>query len=68
VSHTDGDGIADKDDACPDVFGLAALKGCPDADGDGVTDKDINVPLLQEKKMQVVLWPDTDGDSVFRQR
>jgi hypothetical protein len=23
---------------------------------------------LQEKKMQVVLWPDTDGDSVFRQR
>jgi hypothetical protein len=29
---TDGDGIADKDDACPDVFGLAALKGCPDTD------------------------------------
>jgi hypothetical protein len=25
---TDGDGVADKDDACPDVFGLAALKGC----------------------------------------
>jgi hypothetical protein len=24
---TDGDGVADKDDACPDVFGLAALKG-----------------------------------------
>jgi hypothetical protein len=26
----DGDGIADKDDARPDVF-AAALKGCPDA-------------------------------------
>jgi hypothetical protein len=25
---TDGDGIADKDDACPEVAGLA-LKGCP---------------------------------------
>jgi hypothetical protein len=24
---TDGDGVADVNDACPDVFGLAALKG-----------------------------------------
>jgi hypothetical protein len=31
------------DDACPDVFGLAALKGCPDTDKDGVADKDDNV-------------------------
>jgi hypothetical protein len=66
VPDTDGDGIADKDDACPDVFGLAALKGCPDADGDGVTDKDINVPLLQEKKMVPSFFgQDTDGDSVL---
>jgi hypothetical protein len=27
---TDGDGIQDSADACPDVFGLATLNGCPD--------------------------------------
>jgi hypothetical protein len=42
-------------DACPDVFGLAALKGCPDTDKDGVADKMTNVLLLQDKKMLVVL-------------
>jgi hypothetical protein len=36
---TDGDGVADKDDACPDVAGLVALKGCPDADGDGEAER-----------------------------
>jgi hypothetical protein len=50
---TDGDGLL-MNDACPDVFGLAALKG-PDTDKDGEADK-INVLLLQDqKKMQVVL-------------
>jgi hypothetical protein len=33
---TDGDGIQDSADACPDVFGLATLNGCPDTDGDGL--------------------------------
>jgi hypothetical protein len=42
-------------DACPDVFGLAALKGCPDTDKDGVADK-MNDPCCRDqKKMQVVL-------------
>jgi hypothetical protein len=31
---TDGDGIQDSADACPDVFGFT-LNGCPDTDGDG---------------------------------
>jgi hypothetical protein len=31
-------------DACPDVFGLAALNGCPDTDGDGIADKDDACP------------------------
>jgi hypothetical protein len=35
---TDGDGIQDSADACPDVFGLATLNGCPDTDGDGIAD------------------------------
>ena len=29
---TDGDGIYDKDDACPKVFGVAENKGCPKLD------------------------------------
>jgi hypothetical protein len=43
-------------DACPDVFGLAALKGCPDTDKDGVADKDDKCPTVAgPKKMLVVL-------------
>lgn len=30
---TDGDGIYDQDDACPEVPGLDAFNGCPDPDG-----------------------------------
>jgi hypothetical protein len=37
-SDTDGDGVYDKFDACPEVFGLAEFKGCPDSDSDGVGD------------------------------
>jgi hypothetical protein len=46
---------ADKDDACPDVFGLAALKGVQ-TDKDGIADKDDKCPTVAgPKKMQVVL-------------
>ena len=38
MSDSDGDGIADKDDACPNKAGSAAMNGCPDSDGDGVAD------------------------------
>ena len=30
---TDGDGVYDKKDACPEEAGLVAFNGCPDADG-----------------------------------
>lgn len=40
----DQDGIADQVDACPDVFGLAVAKGCPDSDGDGITDAEDRCP------------------------
>lgn len=40
----DGDGVADKDDTCPNEAGLAALDGCPDTDSDGVADKDDACP------------------------
>ena len=60
---TDKDGIYDKDDACPDIFGLAAFNGCPDTDGDGIADKDDacpNVAGLAEFQG----CPDTDGDGI----
>ena len=41
---TDGDGIYDKDDACPDIAGLKQFQGCPDTDGDGIPDKDDACP------------------------
>ena len=60
---TDGDGIYDKDDACPEEAGLAIFNGCPDSDGDGIQDsKDDcpNTPGLAEFNG----CPDTDGDGV----
>ena len=43
---TDGDGVADKDDKCPNEKGPKENNGCPwpDTDGDGVLDKDDECP------------------------
>jgi len=60
---TDGDGIYDKHDACPEVFGLAEFNGCPDTDGDGIIDSADacpNVAGLAEFNG----CPDTDGDGI----
>ena len=63
---TDGDGIADKDDACPEVAGLADLKGCPDTDGDGIADLSDKCPKVKGPKENAGCpWPDTDGDNVL---
>ncbi|MCF6168549.1 OmpA family protein [Lutibacter sp.] len=43
-TDTDGDGVYDQFDACPEVFGLAEYKGCPDSDSDGVIDSEDNCP------------------------
>ena len=62
----DKDGIKDKDDACPDVFGLAQFNGCPDTDGDGVQDSEDNGPeVAGPVENQGCPWPDTDGDGVL---
>jgi len=58
---TDGDGVKDKDDACPEVAGLEQFNGCPDSDGDGVQDsKDACPDTAGLAKFNGC--PDTDGD------
>ncbi len=62
----DGDGIADKDDACPDNAGLKSLAGCPDADGDGIADKDDACPTVKgPKENKGCPWSDKDNDGVY---
>jgi outer membrane protein OmpA-like peptidoglycan-associated protein len=60
---TDGDGIYDKDDACPDVPGLAAFNGCPDSDGDGIEDSKDDCPN-EAGLAEFNGCPDADGDGV----
>lgn len=62
-SDTDGDGIYDKDDACPDVAGLKEFNGCPDADGDGIKDSDDSCPEVAGLK-ELNGCPDADGDGI----
>jgi len=60
---TDGDGIYDKYDACPEVAGLEAFNGCPDSDLDGIQDSEDacpNTPGLAELNG----CPDADGDGI----
>lgn len=61
---TDGDGIYDKDDACPEVAGLPEFKGCPDTDKDGIQDSEdacIDEPGTKELNG----CPDNDGDGII---
>ncbi|RIV43903.1 OmpA family protein [Flagellimonas pelagia] len=62
-TDTDGDGIYDKDDACPEVAGLAAFNGCPDSDGDGIEDSKDSCPNAAGPK-ELNGCPDSDGDGV----
>jgi len=60
---TDGDGVLDKYDDCPEVFGLKEFNGCPDTDGDGIIDE------LDECPFEFGLaefngCPDRDGDGI----
>jgi outer membrane protein OmpA-like peptidoglycan-associated protein len=60
---TDGDGIYDRDDACPEVAGPKEFQGCPDTDGDGIADKDDTCPEVAGPK-EFNGCPDTDGDKI----
>ena len=60
---TDGDGIYDKDDACPEVAGLKQFNGCPDTDGDGIIDGSDACPEVAGLAA-LNGCPDTDGDGI----
>ena len=59
----DKDGVINNMDACPDVFGVAALNGCPDSDNDGITDGDDACPT-EAGIAKFNGCPDTDGDGL----
>jgi outer membrane protein OmpA-like peptidoglycan-associated protein len=68
AKDSDGDGVPDVDDLCPDVPGPAERRGCPvfaDADGDGVSDDIDRCPEQPGPKENFGCpWPDRDGDRV----
>ncbi|MGY6649563.1 OmpA family protein [Wenyingzhuangia sp. IMCC45574] len=63
---TDKDGVADRDDLCPNVKGTKELYGCPDKDGDGVIDADDKCPNVAgvQTNSGCPAEKDTDGDGI----
>ncbi len=62
---SDGDGVNDDDDQCPNEAGKAALNGCPDSDNDGIADKNDNCPnKAGTAKYNGCPVPDSDGDGI----
>ena len=64
LKDTDGDGVRDKDDLCPETPGKISLAGCPDKDNDGIADKDDVCPDVAGKA-EFKGCPDTDGDGII---
>ena len=60
---TDGDGVYDKDDECPETPGLVEFNGCPDTDGDGIEDRKDECPN-EAGLAEFNGCPDTDGDGI----
>ena len=60
---TDGDGVYDKFDACPEIAGLVEFKGCPDSDGDGIKDSDDACPNVAGLATMNGC-PDADADGI----
>jgi hypothetical protein len=63
---TDGDGIVDVNDSCPETAGPIEGSGCPDSDGDGIYDNEDQCPdepgNAENNGCPVV---DADGDGVL---
>jgi outer membrane protein OmpA-like peptidoglycan-associated protein len=62
-TDTDGDGIYDEHDNCPEVPGLEEFDGCPDTDSDGIQDSEDDCPMVAGLA-EYNGCPDTDGDGI----
>jgi outer membrane protein OmpA-like peptidoglycan-associated protein len=62
-TDTDGDGVYDEYDLCPDVPGLEEFDGCPDSDSDGIQDSEDDCPMLAGL-IEYNGCPDSDGDGI----
>jgi len=60
---SDGDGVSNSRDACPNTPGPIQYKGCPDSDGDGIMDRTDECPNIAGSK-RFNGCPDTDGDGI----
>ncbi|MEL7122861.1 MAG: OmpA family protein, partial [Bacteroidota bacterium] len=65
-ADSDGDGIADNIDQCPNEAGPASTGGCPDRDGDNVADKVDSCPDVAGLAA-LRGCPDTDSDGIIDQ-
>jgi len=63
IIDSDGDGVKDDLDLCPQIAGLEKLNGCPDSDGDGIADYQDKCPNIAGIK-ELAGCPDSDGDGV----
>ena len=63
AKDSDGDGLTDDIDLCPQVAGLKALNGCPDKDEDGIADFEDKCPDYPGPKI-FKGCPDSDGDGI----
>ncbi len=63
IQDSDGDGLEDDIDLCPQVAGPKELRGCPDMDEDGIADYRDECPSI----FGLAIFqgcPDTDGDGI----
>lgn len=63
LADSDGDGVPDDKDECPETPGMKTFRGCPDTDHDGVPDR---LDLCPEEPglPSVNGCPDRDGDGI----
>lgn len=60
---TDGDKVYDKNDECPETYGLVEFNGCPDTDEDGIIDSNDECPETYGLE-EFNGCPDTDEDGI----
>ena len=61
---SDGDGIIDSEDNCPEIPGIELFDGCPDSDADGIMDSEDSCPNVAGI-LKFSGCPDTDGDGII---